>query len=76
MLGQRVGQGPRAPQKHSAVPIEVSSSEKFLSALEIGFFREPAHMARITASQRSSFDVAVSSLGASGLDSQHHNVLA
>ena len=40
---QRIGQRPRAPQKHAAVPEIVSRLHEFGGARCVGLFREAAH---------------------------------
>src|SRR6266481_6925051 len=76
MLCECAGQGARAPQKHSAVPEKIARAEKLRSALGIGLLGKPVHVARIASGRRSSFDIPIPGLRASGLDSENYNVLA
>ena len=76
MLAQRVGQGARTPEKHSAIPEIVPCVHELGGASRIGLFREATHPQRIALKWRACLDVAVACLRARGTDPQHYDILS
>src|SRR4051812_19817804 len=76
MFAQRVGKRPRAPNKHSAIPIKVSCGNELLSRSFVRLLGESPDVQLPARELPARFDVAVSSLRAIRLDAHHDHVLA
>src|SRR5271165_5156032 len=74
VLAQRVGQRPRAPHEHTAVPEVIARLHKLLDNFLLWFLDEPPHREALLRQLLSHFDVAVPCLGPRRRNPHHNDV--
>ena len=76
MLLQGVGQGARAPEKHSAVPEIIARVNELIRLRGIGLLGEAAHAQGLALICPSGLDVSIAGFRACGANAEHNNVRA
>src|SRR5262249_23721790 len=75
VLAQSLAQGSRAPDEHPAVPEIIACGEELIGTLLIGFLREAHHTYQLRVQLVAGLDIAVTGLGAGGLNAHDHDVV-
>src|ERR1035438_314657 len=76
MFTQRVGEGARTPNEHSAVPEEISSLDELLRDFGQRLLGEAPYLEYAFLRLIANFDIAVTSFRARGRNTDHHDVFA
>src|SRR5580704_16717843 len=76
MLCECIGQRPRAPEEHSAVPEIISRSHKSRSPLGVGLLREASHAESSAAGRVPHLNVSVAGFRSIRPDANHYNIVA
>src|ERR1019366_456110 len=76
MLTQRIGEGARTPNEHSAVPEEISRLDELLGDLGQRLLGEAPYLQCAFLRRLANFDVSVAGLRARGSNTYHDNVFA